>query len=135
MRVHIRRTRIAVVVALTLLLSGVSVFPAARKALANGVQLHLGDLLLGDTNSNPGAPAPNVYHYSATGTLLDTLNTTSLSHWENGMCFDAAGDFFVANVDSRSTSIPFASQIHGTISEFDRFGNLLNREWGGVFDG
>src|SRR5262245_31769030 len=52
-------------------------------------------------------------HFNHSGTLLDTLVTTSGSYEETGACFDAAKNLYTTNFDANS------------VSKFGPAGNLL----------
>lgn len=83
----------------------------APAAHASGVPYHVGDVFAGIGNGVIG-------HFSPTGTLLDTLNTDSLSAEDTGMCFDAAGNLYSTNYDTRN------------MSKFDNAGNLVQFPFG-----
>ena len=83
-------------------------------AKAAGVSFSSGDLFAGVGTGMIG-------HYSSSGVLLDTLDTTTASTEQTGMCFDKSGDLYSTNFES------------GTMSKFDNHGNLLVANWGGPF--
>ena len=87
---------------------------AAGPASASGVAFHTGDLLAGTDNEN-------ILHYSASGTLLDTLSSGSAGSQEAGMCFDATGNLYSTNFQG------------GNMTKFDSSGNALSYPWGGPF--
>jgi sugar lactone lactonase YvrE len=58
--------------------------------------------------------------FSATGTLIQTLNTTTGSANTTGGAFDAAGNFYVTNFQ------------HGSVSKFDSNGNFITNILDGV---
>jgi hypothetical protein len=84
-----------------------------QAAHADGVPLSQGDVLAATGSGR-------VRHFNPSGSLLDTLNTTSGSNFTTGMCFNSSGDLFVTNI----------SEL--TISEFDPQGNLLKATWATV---
>jgi uncharacterized repeat protein (TIGR01451 family) len=61
-----------------------------------------------------------VKHFSPTGALLETLNTTTGSSETTGGCFDAAGNFYVTSFSA------------SRMSKFDNAGNLLVANFGGT---
>jgi hypothetical protein len=82
----------------------------APPARANGVPLANGDVLAATGNGV-------VKHFSPSGTLLDTLDTSTGATYTTGMCLDASDDLFV-------TDFSF-----GAISKFDSGGNLVASSW------
>lgn len=68
-----------------------------------------------------GVGAGKVEWYEPNGTLHATLNTTSLSLEETGMCFDAAGNLRTTNWTA------------GSMSLFDNTGALTAASWAGPF--
>src|SRR6478609_8774139 len=44
-----------------------------------------------------GVGAGLIRHYDSTGTLIETLNTTSSSAEDTGMCFDSSGNLYATN--------------------------------------
>jgi len=109
-----RGTSTLTAAALLLLLAGLLALIGAPAASANGVPLANGDVLAGVGNGN-------IKHFSSTGTLLDTLETTSASREDTGMCFDAAGNLYATNFTAN------------TMSKFDNKGNLLAGSFGSGF--
>jgi hypothetical protein len=95
---------------LVLLLAGL-VSPRAD-AQASGVPYQLGDVFEGTGNGKYA-------HYSPTGVLRDTLDSTTNSLRTAGMTFDAVGNLYGANFNS------------GSVSKFDSSGNLLGQFAGG----
>ena len=83
---------------------------SAQPAGADGVALKAEDVLASVGNGL-------VDNYSPSGTLLDTLDTTTDASYTTGGCFDSSGDFFVTDFDSNE------------ISEFNASGNLVNSDW------
>lgn len=59
--------------------------------------------------------------YSSTGVFIQTLDTTSGSTEQTGMCFDATGNLYATSFTDRS------------MSKFDNAGTLLVYPWGGPF--
>jgi hypothetical protein len=88
------------------LLLALGVFPAAHASVPYAT---------GDVFAGVGSGA--VSQFSPTGTLENTLQTTSASAEETGMCFDSSGDLFVTNFEAL------------TISKFDSSGNLIAADW------
>jgi len=107
------RRLIGLAVALTL--CALLALGSAPLARADGVPFHSGDVLAALGNGNIG-------HFSPSGTLLDTLATTSGSSEGTGMCFDAAGNLYTTNFESNS------------MSEFDKNGNLVAASFGSGFN-
>jgi streptogramin lyase len=87
----------------------------ASAASANGVPLKKGDVLAGVGNGN-------IAHFDPSGKLLDTLETTSGSTEDTGMCFDAASNLYSTNFEAN------------TMSKFDSGGNLLAASFGSGFN-
>jgi hypothetical protein len=83
-------------------------------ATASGVAYGLGDVFAGVGHGI-------INHYNNQGTLLDTLNTTSNSSEDTGMCFDALGNL-------RSTN-----WTANNMTQFDNMGNVTKHPWGGPF--
>src|SRR5581483_7648218 len=81
-------------------------FSGGRTAHADGVPLADGDVL-------GGAGLGQIKHFDPTGTLVDTLDTTTGSTEDSGMCFDAAGNLYTTNFQAQS------------MSKFDALGNLV----------
>ena len=88
-----------------LLVATVVVLVGASHARANGVPLTNGDVLAATGNGQ-------VKNFSPSGTLLDTLDTTTGSTYTTGMCFDSSNDLFVTDFSTNA------------LSEFDTGGNL-----------
>ncbi|HEY2213740.1 MAG TPA: hypothetical protein VGH31_01700, partial [Acidimicrobiales bacterium] len=101
--------------ALALVLGSCTAFALAPSAYADGVKFNSGDVLAALGNGTIG-------HFSPSGTLLDTLNTTSGSSEETGMCFDSAGNLYVTNFEANS------------MSKFDSNGNLVAASFGSGFN-
>ncbi len=78
----------------------------ASSAHADGVPFHNGDVLAGIGQGK-------IAHFSPTGTLLDTLDTTTGSSEDTGMCFDSAGNLYTTNFSSNN------------MSKFNPSGNLV----------
>lgn len=55
-----------------------------------------------------------VYEFSPTGTLIQTLNDGTGSTFTTGMAFDSAGNLYVTNISQ------------GSVSKLDNSGNILN---------
>ena len=66
-----------------------------RAAFVDGIAFQRGDVLAGTGNGQ-------VKHFSPSGKLVDTLNTTSGSSEETGMCFDRQGNLYVTNWTTNS---------------------------------
>lgn len=104
--VYLKKLLVPGMVGIMFLLSGMAAVPFAYA----GVPYAGGDVFAGVGNSN-------VSQFSPTGTLKNTLDTTSGSSEETGMCFDSSGDLFVTNFES------------ATMSKFDSSGNLIAADW------
>lgn len=105
---------LAAVSALALALICLLAAYGASPAHANGVAFGSGDVFAGVGNGQ-------IKHFDSTGKLLDTLETTSASHEDTGMCFDAAGNMYATNFTAN------------TMSKFDNKGNLLVASFGSGF--
>ena len=104
--VYLKKLLVPGMVGIMFLLSGMAAVPLAYA----GVPYAGGDVFAGVGNGN-------VSQFSPTGTLKNTLATTSPSLEETGMCFDSSGDLFVTNFEA------------GTMSKFDSSGNLIAADW------
>jgi Bacterial Ig-like domain (group 1) len=110
------RFRLAARAAITaLVVAIVSAAIGTSSAVANGVPFAKGDVLAGVGG------AGKIAHFDANGKLLDTLETTSGSAEETGMCFDAAANLYSTNFGAN------------TMSKFDSGGNLLVASFGSGF--
>ena len=87
----------------------------ASTVQASGVPFKAGDVLA-------GAGAGTIKHFDPNGNLLDTLETTSGSDEDTGMCFDASGNLYSTNFEAN------------TMSKFDSNGNLLMASFGSGFE-
>jgi hypothetical protein len=92
------------------LVSSVLMAPAAN---ANGVPFVNGDVLA-------ATGVAQVKNFSPSGTLQDTLDTTTGSTFTTGMCFLSNQDLLVTNFSTNQ------------ISQFDSNGNLVNATWASV---
>lgn len=63
-----------------------------------------------------------IKQFSSSGDILATLDTTSGSSEETGMCFDSVGTLYTTNFSSMS------------MSKFNNQGELVSASWGGAFD-
>lgn len=88
------------------LLLALGMFPAAHAS----VPYATGDVFA-------GVGGGNVSQFSPTGTLKNTLATTTGSAEETGMCFDASSNLFVTNFETDQ------------VSKFDSSGNLIAANW------
>lgn len=86
----------------------------ASVASANGVPFEKGDVLAAIGNGH-------IKHFTASGALLDTLETTSGATENSGMCFDGEADLYTTNFSA------------STMSKFDHGGNLLIASFGSGF--
>jgi len=68
-----------------------------------------------------GVGAGKVNEYTPTGTLVQTLDSTSGSSEQTGMCFNASGNLYATSFTT------------GQMELFDNNGNLLTYPWGGPF--
>jgi hypothetical protein len=89
-------------------------FAFAPPASAAGVPYVVGDVFAADSNGI-------IKHFSPTGLLLDTLNTTSGSAEETGMCFGESGNLRSTNFTANNMTL------------FDNAGNVLTHPWGSGF--
>lgn len=112
MRKSIFLTGIAVLWGLGLILLVTS--ESSSTAHADRVPYSLGDVFAGVGNGR-------VKHFDSSGTLLETLDTTTGSQHVAGMAFDGKGNLFVTNFTSNS------------MSKFDKAGTLVGG-FGGQFD-
>jgi hypothetical protein len=97
-------------------LSVLGLLAISPAALANGVPLKNGEVLVSVGNGL-------VKHFDPSGTLLDTLNTTTGSSATTGMCTDTSGNLFVTDFSTLD------------ISEFDPGGNLVAATWVSSYPG
>lgn len=81
---------------------------------ASAIPYQVGDIFVGTGNGK-------IDVYDSTGTLLQTLDTTSSSAEQTGMCFDGSGNLYATSFSA------------GTMSKFDNAGLLLTYPWGGPF--
>jgi streptogramin lyase/PKD repeat protein len=107
-----RHLRLGFACAIATLAVSLAVVPAA---LADGVPFQKGDVLAGMGDGTIG-------HFSPSGTLLDTLDTTSGSNEDTGMCFDSDGNLYTTNFEAN------------TMSKFDKNGNLVAASFGSGFN-
>src|SRR5579863_2820654 len=105
-----RRARRALVAVLA---AGAAVLALAPIASANGVPLANGDVLAATGNGQ-------VENFSPSGTLLDTLDTTTNAIYMTGMCFLSNNDLLATDFGSDE------------LSQFDTGGNLLAPTWASV---
>ncbi len=95
--------RLVMLVMLLMYLVGLS--PAIRTAQASGVPYNKGDVFAAVGNGF-------IKHFSSTGTLLDTLDTTTGSLENAGMAFDLTGNLYATQFEAN------------VVSKFDNAGNL-----------
>jgi hypothetical protein len=69
-----------------------------------------------------GVGTGKIKHFSPTGTLLETLDTTTGSSEDTGMCFDAAGNLYATDFSISK------------MSKFDKNGNLVAANFGSGFN-
>jgi Bacterial Ig-like domain (group 1) len=108
-----RRSRL--LLALFALTVGVTSVFGISKASAAGVPYAVGDVFGGDSSGL-------IKHFSPTGVLLDTLNTTSGAAEQTGMCFGESGNLRSTNFSTNNMTL------------FDNMGNVLTFPWGGPFN-
>lgn len=89
---------------------------SSSPARANGVPFQSGDVL-----ANVGGGF--IRHFNSTGTLLDTLNTTTGTSEGDGMCFDALGNLYATEGFGANT-----------VSKFDTNGNLVAANFGSGYN-
>ncbi|MCW3027966.1 MAG: Bacterial Ig-like domain {group 1 [Solirubrobacterales bacterium] len=87
----------------------------ASTVYADGVAFKTGEVLA-------GAGRGTIKHFDPKGALLDTLDTTSGSAEDTGMCFDASGNLYATNFEAN------------TMSKFDGSGNLVAASFGSGFE-
>ncbi len=75
---------------------------------------------IGDVFAAVGSGQIDVY--SSEGVFKQTLNTTSGSLEQTGMCFDTSGNFYSTNFEAQN------------MTKFDNTGALVAYPWGGPFD-
>ncbi len=63
-----------------------------------------------------------IKRFDESGTLIETLETTSDSEFTTGMCWDTTNHLYTTNFSD------------GTMSKFDVTGTLVEHPWGGPFD-
>jgi len=97
------------------LLVALAVSLGSEPASASGVPYSVGDVFA-------AVGAGKIKHFSSTGVLLDTLDTTTGSAESTGMAFDLAGNLYGTQFEA------------GVVSKFDNAGNLLNPAWVGGLD-
>ena len=89
---------------------------AAFARPTNGVPFQNGDVFAAVGNGRIG-------HYRPDGTLVDTLDTSSGSAEQHGMCFEpSTGDLFTTDFSA------------GVMTRFNNIGNIKIHPWGGPFD-
>jgi Big-like domain-containing protein len=108
-----RRSRL--LLALFALTVGVTSVLGISKASAAGVPYAVGDVFGADSSGL-------IKHFSPTGVLLDTLNTTSGAAEQTGMCFGESGNLRSTNFSTNNMTL------------FDNMGNVLTFPWGGPFN-
>ena len=69
-----------------------------------------------------GVGAGQIKHFKPDGTLVQTLNNTTNSSEQTGMCFDDLGNLYSTNFTANN------------MSKFDASGNLLAASWGSGFN-
>ena len=82
--------------------------------MAAAVPYQVGDVFAGTGNGM-------IDVYNSTGVFIQTLDTTSGSREQTGMCFDALGNLYATSFTNR------------TMSKFNNSGSLLVHPWGGPF--
>ena len=86
----------------------------SRPDQPRGIAFQTGDVLA-------GVGSGQIKHFSPTGTLIQTLDTTTSSNEQTGMCFDADGNLYSTNFSA------------GSMSKFDPSGNLIDAVWASGF--
>lgn len=110
-RASARIPTLATTTALLAVAATISLIGAAT-VQADGVPLKTGEVLAG-TGSGM------IKHFDSAGNLLDTLDTTTASTYDTGMCFDSSGNLYATNFVG--------------MSKFDGNGNLLMATFGSGF--
>jgi hypothetical protein len=68
-----------------------------------------------------GVGSGQIKHYTSSGVLVDTLDTTTGSMEQTGMCFDSSGNLYSTSFEA------------GKASKFNNIGSLISGNWGGPF--
>jgi hypothetical protein len=100
-----------------LLVVSIAALVLAPSAYADGVPLAPGDVLA-DVGQG------QIRHFSNTGTLLDTLDTTTGTSEGDGMCLDGSSNLYATQ--------GFSADI---VSKFDKSGHLVAANFGSGYDG
>src|SRR5450756_883736 len=96
-------------------LIGIVVFLMALSAtIAVAVPFQKGDVFA-------GVGSGKISEYTPTGTLVQTLDSTSGSSEQTGMCFDSANNLYGTSFEA------------GTMEKFNSSGMLVTYPWGGPF--
>lgn len=99
----------------SLLLGSLGLVALSPPASANHIPYAVGDVFA-------GVGLGQIKHFSPTGTLLETLNTTSGSTEDTGMCFDAAGNLRSTNFQANNMTL------------FNNQGGLVQQPWVGALN-
>src|SRR5438874_239105 len=99
----------------TLMLGLVGLFALAAQSASAAVPYVVGDVFAGIGNGR-------IHQFSPTGTLKNTLDTTSGSTEDTGMCFDASGNLYSTNFQAND------------MAKFDNAGTLLTYPFGTGFN-
>jgi sugar lactone lactonase YvrE len=68
-------------------------------------------------------------HYTSTGTLVETLDSTVSTFEDDGLCFDPAGNLY------STQGFPNTGQVADTVSKFDSSGHLVAANFGTGYTG
>lgn len=109
------RGPLAIVFAIVLLASSALIGLFPPPAAANHIPYAVGDVFA-------GVGRGMIKHFSPTGALIETLDTTSGSFEDTGMCFDAAGNLRSANFTANNMTL------------FDNKGAVVQHPWAGPFN-
>jgi sugar lactone lactonase YvrE len=112
-RVFHRRTGVLLLIAVALALVAMTMVAMPSRAAA---AFNVGDVFAAIGNGK-------IAHYSNTGTLLDTLDSTHSGTEDDGMCFDAAGNLYSTQAFSSNT-----------MSKFSNNGTLLTASFGSGYN-
>lgn len=109
-----RNVRWAVEIGGLLAIALIALAVQSSRVRADGVGFQRGDIFAGVGNGQ-------VKHFSPSGLLLDTLDTTSGSNEVTGMCFDAEGSLYVTDWTAN------------VMTKFNSEGVLIGHPWGRTF--
>ena len=109
----VNRATILALALVTMFVWEVGVVTVTR--VSAGTPYHAGELFVSSGNGK-------IKHFTADGTLIQTLDTTTNSTEETGMALDGGGNLFTTNF------------TNSTVSKFDSAGNLLQANFGSGYN-